>query len=443
LFCGWHILCDTFLSNKESEKMSTEEKHIMNRAFPVNVLAKIPAMVWRSNAAGVHDYFNEYWLNFTGLSLEEALSGDCSTVIHPEDLEHYRETFQTCFPLQQPFQRECRIRRHDGVYCWVLNSGQPFYADNGQFAGYVGCCLDITEKKKADDNLYHLQKMESIGKLSAGIAHEFNNALTVISGDTELLMMKVPDDSSFHSSLKRILSASQRAAKLTRSMLAYSRKQITTPEVVNLNKIVCGLETLLRSSIGKKTHLAIELIEQRLTVFLDVSQVEQVVMNLIANARDASPPEGVVILTTGEVTAVPAHLTQEGQIQASRYAVISVADNGCGMSAKLMENMYDSYFSTKDVGSVGLGLSVVSGLVKQVNGFIACESEVGKGTTFRLYFPIYADQVESETEAAADGAHSSCRGVTPGKAAMLLPGDENFVETDADEGLSRKSKGDD
>jgi hypothetical protein len=380
-------------------KKQTDKKIIASRGFSMDPLTRLPVMIWRTNVAGVHDYFNEYWLNFTGLSLEEALSGAFSEVIHLEDLERYTETVQTAFSLQQPFQLEYRIRRYDGIYCWILNSGQPLFATDGKLEGYVGCCLDVSEKKRADDNLYQLQKMESVGKLSAGIAHEFNNILTVISGGTELLMMKVTDGSTFHSSLKRILSASHRAAKLTSSMLAYSRKQISTPEVINLNDVICGLETLLRSTLGKNAHLVIDFHGPRLSVFLDVSQVEQVVMNLISNASDAVVPEGAIFLSTGEVAEVPAQFMTTGQDQSRRYAVLSIIDNGVGMSAKIMDKMYDPYFSTKDVGSVGLGLSVVYGLVKQMNGFIACESEVGKGTTFRLYFPIYDDQVESATEA--------------------------------------------
>jgi hypothetical protein len=287
---------------------------------------------------------------------------------------------------------------------------------------------DSTEKRKLEGQLRQAQKMEAVGQLTSGIAHDFNNILSAIIGYGNLLQMKLSKDDPFRGFADQILVGADRAANLTRSLLTFSRKQITNLLPVNANELVKNVEKLLQSIIGEDIDFRTALDPGGLMVNTDAGQIEQVLMNLATNARDAMPKGGILSIETGRVGAgevVGAPSAGEG----GPYALISVTDTGVGMDEKTREKIFEPFFTTKDPGrGTGLGLSMVYGIIKQHGGHLHCYSEPGKGTTFKVYLPLVA--------AVEEKARS--RGGAP--VSNELPrGTETVLVAEDDEALRRLS----
>jgi len=264
---------------------------------------------------------------------------------------------------------------------------------------------EIEEKKSLQAQLLHSQKMEAVGTLAGGIAHDFNNILTAIIGYGNVMRMRLADDDPHREYLDHILSASERAANLTRSLLAFSRKQVINTRPVNLNEIIRLIQKLLARLIGEDIELRVALSESDPVVMADSGQLEQVLMNLATNARDAMPGGGCFAVTTELVTVDEQYVSMHGYGEAGRYAVISVSDTGLGMTEETRARIFEPFFSTKEMGKgTGLGLSIVYGIVKAQRGYVNCYSEPGKGTTFKIYLPLTS---------AAIGAESASNAVTP------------------------------
>jgi nitrogen-specific signal transduction histidine kinase len=258
----------------------------------------------------------------------------------------------------------------------------------------IGMNQDITERRHLEEQLRQSQKMEAIGQLAGGIAHDFNNILTAIYGYCNILQMKMGKDAPFRPDIDNIYSAAERAANLTRSLLAFSRKQIMTPRTVNLNDIVMNVGKLLTRIIGEDIRMKTEFKANPLMINADSGQIEQVLMNLSANARDAMPGGGLLTIETDirEIDEGFAHA--HGYGAPGNYAVISVSDTGQGIDDVTAKKIFDPFFTTKEVGKgTGLGLSIVYGVVKQHNGFINVYSEPGKGTAFRVYLPLAGTEI--------------------------------------------------
>jgi two-component system NtrC family sensor kinase len=264
-------------------------------------------------------------------------------------------------------------------------------SDDGGAKGFLVQIEDTTERKELEQQLRQAQKMEDIGKLAGGIAHDFNNIISAISNFAYLLEMKMPEDDPSREYALRIRAASERAGNLTHSLLAFSRKQVLNPRPVNLNEIVDTVEKLLSRLIGEDVELNVFLEEEALTVLADSSQMEQVLMNLATNARDAMPDGGLLNITT--------RLTGSGGATSPdldrRYALVSITDSGVGMDETTREHIFEPFFTTKEVGKgTGLGLSIVYGIVKQHGGFIEVDTEPGEGTTFRIFLPLVDSKIE-------------------------------------------------
>jgi two-component system cell cycle sensor histidine kinase/response regulator CckA len=263
---------------------------------------------------------------------------------------------------------------------------------------------DITERKRAEaeraqleEQLQQSQKMEAVGQLAGGIAHDFNNILTAIIGYGHLVLMNMqgPEQSRHH--MEQILASSERAAGLTQGLLAFSRKQESNPQPVDLNGIVRNMRKFLERIIGEDVEMTLDLEQEGLTVLADTGQMEQVLMNLVTNARDAMPDGGELLVKTGFLAADRRLLHPSRSQQFMQYGYISVADSGAGMDEKIREKIYEPFFTTKEVGQgTGLGLSIAYGIIKQHNGFISVESREREGTTFRVYLPL----IEHETVTA-------------------------------------------
>lgn len=284
---------------------------------------------------------------------------------------------------------EHRIVHKDGTIRWVRNTPVPHYDGHNNLIAYDGLISDITERKKLEEQLRHVQKMEVVGTLTGGIAHDFNNIISAIMGYANVLRMKMKDDDPLLHNIEQILASTERAANLTRSLLAFSRKQIISLKPVNINSIIKHIEKLLKTLIGEDIEFRAELSGRKLTVMADRGQIEQVLINLATNARDAMQNGGVMAIEAKQVELGREYVEKHGYGEPGGYAVVSFTDTGTGIDEKTRERIFDPFFTTKEAGKgTGLGLSIVYGIVKQHGGYIDVESEPGKGTRFDIYLPL-------------------------------------------------------
>jgi len=291
---------------------------------------------------------------------------------------------------------------------------------DGSIVGRVINFRDITEQKNLEHQLRHVQKMEALGTLAGGVAHDFNNILTVIMGYCNLSAAEVAADTQVRQNLNQIMAASERAATLTNSLLAYSRKQTITPRHLDLNQCVLKMEKFLTRLIGEQIDLVAKLGPGQMTVFADSGQLEQVLMNLAANARDAMEGKGCLIIGTGRIHIDRDFVKLHGYGRPGDFALLTVSDTGAGMSETVRDKIFEPFFTTKQAGSgTGLGLSIVYGIVKQHDGYINVYSEPGHGTTFNIYLPL------------GQGAHAS----KPQEQPQLLGGSETVLLAEDDQSV--------
>ncbi|OGU06593.1 MAG: calcium-binding protein [Geobacteraceae bacterium GWC2_58_44] len=659
-----------------TELKQVEQELERSRDFYLTLFDNFPALIWRSGTDSKSDYFNRTWLEFTGRSREQERGTGWAEGVHTEDLDLCMTTYLEAFRARRPFEMEYRLRRHDGAYRWIIDMGRPFNGLDGSFAGYIGTCYDVTDRKEAANKILKLshvieqspnsvviatlagsieyvnpgtseatgyaveelvgqdvtllsppeaayeieralhevvnhgkewrgeiparrkegevfweqvtispirslegkithfvstkeditqrkqfelslreseeryrrlfennphpmwaydletlrflavnhaavlhygysreeflamtindilppqevpalidavatppempeaaslrrhmksdgsvivaevtshllqfsgreaeivqaddvtekiraeeeksalehqlaqsQKMEAIGTLTGGIAHDFNNILTAIVGYATLIQMEIGNENPLHRKVSQILSASERAANLIHSLLAYSRKQPSKTACVGLNSIVAGIEPLLRRVIPENIEFVSRLAEADLTIMADSGQVEQVLMNLIVNARDAMCGGGEMRVATEPITLDRNFITTHGYGSAGSYALLTVSDSGVGMEEKTRNRIFEPFFTTKEVGKgTGLGLAMVYGIVKQHNGFINCYSEPGHGTVFRIYLPL----ADGPVHEAIETAHQDLAG--GGESILLVEDDEVLRE---------------
>lgn len=265
----------------------------------------------------------------------------------------------------------------------------PFLKSDGSIAGSVYVARDITEHKNLQTQLYHSQKMEAIGQIAGGVAHDFNNLLTAIIGFANLAETSMNTDDPNKQYLGHILAAADRAARLTQGLLAFSSRQIVDPHPIDVNDVVRSMEKLLARLITEDIEMKTTLLYTELLVMADSSQIDQILMNLAANARDAMPNGGVLALETGVYAMTDDYVRTHGYGTVGQYAMLAVSDTGAGMDEVTRSRVFEPFFTTKEVGKgTGLGLSIVYGIVKQHNGFINVYSEPGEGTVFKIYFPL-------------------------------------------------------
>ncbi|MBA4349406.1 MAG: hybrid sensor histidine kinase/response regulator, partial [Thermodesulfovibrio sp.] len=289
----------------------------------------------------------------------------------------------------------------------------------------VGIMRDISERKNLEQQFLHTQKMQAIGQLAGGIAHDFNNTLQAIMSIGGLLQIKIKEGDPLREYINDLLAVADRAANLTKSLLAFSRKQIINPMPVNLNDIVKNAEKLISRVIREDIGIKIELFSQSLIIMADYMQIEQVLMNLTTNARDAMPERGSLTIETGLVEMDEEFIKAYAYGKSGRYALMIVTDTGIGMDEKTKEKIFEPFFTTKEVGKgTGLGLSTVYGIIKQHNGYINVYSEKGKGTTFRIYLPIIETKAE---EIKLPKEITEIKELTGGTETILVAEDEEGV----------------
>jgi PAS domain S-box-containing protein len=283
----------------------------------------------------------------------------------------------------------------EGVITWISETKAPIHSPGGETIGLVGIARDVTERvtteanlRRVEEQLRQSQKMEAIGQLAGGVAHDFNNVLSVILGYGEILLEEVPKDDPKHADLSVMVGAAQRAAALTRQLLAFSRRRVVQPDVVDLNTTVWAVDKMLRRIIGEDIDLRTTLASSPATVRADPTQLEQIILNLTVNARDAMPQGGTIEIQTSSIELDEAYAERHVGVSPGTYVLLKVTDTGTGMDADTQKRIFEPFFTTKEVGrGTGLGLSTVYGIVQQCSGHIVLESEVGKGTTFFIYLP--------------------------------------------------------
>ncbi|MGH7230366.1 MAG: ATP-binding protein [Nitrospiraceae bacterium] len=293
----------------------------------------------------------------------------------------------------------------------------------------LGITVDVTARKRAEltlqhteSQLRHAQKMEAVGQLAGGIAHDFNNLLTVISGYSQMLLDRIEPGHSLRQEIEMIKEAGDRAAALTNQLLAFSRKQVLQPKVLNMNAIVENMEKMLRPLIGEHIHLVVTLRHGLGTVHADPSQIEQVIVNLVVNARDAMPHGGKLTIETGDVDGSAIPPGAAGKVEPGSYVMLAVEDTGVGMDAMLQARIFEPFFTTKPFGKgTGLGLSTAYGIVKQSGGLIMIESEVGRGSVFKVFLPCI------ENDAQGIASDEKPRYAPSGSETVLLIEDEEAV----------------
>jgi PAS domain S-box-containing protein len=306
-------------------------------------------------------------------------------------------------------EKSCALARPDGSARQVVLSTEPLSL------GSIPCLLvlieDITEQLKIEAQLRQAQKMEVIGRMAAGIAHEFNNLLTVIQGDVGLLQSANPSQVDRNALLDQIMQASQRAATFTRQLLAFSRKQVLQPRVLNLSEVVSRTKKMLSRLIGEKFEIKVQCESDSVSLWADEGGLEQILLNLVLNARDAMPNGGVVEISSSIVTLSQADAARNPDARPGRFTCMRVKDHGTGMIPQIMARIFDPFFTTKDIGKgTGLGLSTIHGIVKQHEGWVEVASEVGKGSVFEVFIPACDNAPASAKPAEKAAAPSEGKG---------------------------------
>ncbi|MFH1747933.1 MAG: PAS domain S-box protein [Planctomycetota bacterium] len=352
-------------------------------------------------------------------------------LIHPDDQARIANEVERHRTTTEPIQCEYHVKARDGSWRYWSDVGVPVLDEDGKPARWIGGCLDITDRKLAEqeresleNQLRQAQKMEAIGQLAGGVAHDFNNILTAILGNAELsldaLRRKLSADDPALQGLGQIQQSAERAAALTRQLLVFSRRDITQPEELDLDQTLSEMEKMLQRLITEDIALEIVCGARHQYVRADAGQIEQIIMNLVVNARDAMPDGGQLTLETATVMLDEVYVATHAEARQGIHVVLAVSDTGCGMECQVRERAFEPFFTTKPAGQgTGLGLATVYAIVKRAGGHVLVYSEPGQGTTFKVYLPV----IEAPTEVRHEAGGSD----------PLPSGDETILVCEDDE----------
>ena len=358
--------------------------------------------LWDWNVLTGEAYFSPRLKELLGFG-EDELPDHVDSIfsrVHPDEQKLVRAAMQAHLQLRVPYDVEMRLRTKSDHYLWFRSRGQAEWNEQGKAVRMAGATSDITERWKMEEQLRQSQKMEAVGQLAGGVAHDFNNILTVIAGYAAILKMDMLGKKEQMEVVEQIITAAERAAQLTRGLLAFSRKQAIAPRRIDLGEIVQHVEKFLVRIIGEDIQLQTELSSEALPVFVDNSQIEQVLINLAANARDAMTKGGRFTIGTGLRELDESFLLGRQAHPPGRYAVVTVADTGRGMDAETQKRIFEPFFTTKELGKgTGLGMAIVYGIVQQHKGFIELVSKPGEGSTFSVYLPMVDESQSAQFEA--------------------------------------------
>lgn len=397
-------------------------------------------LAWTADPAGNIYWYNERWYDYTGASLEAMRALGWRSVHHPQHVERVTARLMHCFATGSIWEDTFPLRGKDGVYSWFLARALPIRNEHGHITHWLGTHTDITaqvnaedalrelneslelrvaertrelastnellkiemaEREQAEETLRHAQKMDAIGQLTGGIAHDFNNMLTGVLGALDLMQRRIAAGRTgeLDRYINAAMTSANRAAALTHRLLAFSRRQSLNNSAVDVNQMITSMEELLRRTIGESIELCVERSEDLKSTHTDEHQLENALLNLVINARDAMPQGGRLTISSENIAVE----LRSGDVSAGQYVRLSVRDTGSGMSSEVLDRAFDPFFTTKPIGQgTGLGLSMVYGFVKQTGGHVHIDSDEGEGTVVHLYLPCRRDITESNV-AAVDG----------------------------------------
>ncbi len=361
----------------------------------LSAIEQVGEMIVITDPEGTMEYVNPAFERTTGFGREEAV-GKNLRMLHrgQQDDALYRELWET-ISSGRTFQGRMVNRRKDGTSFSEEATISPVTDGAGRIVNYVAVKRDITNDLRLAAELQQAQKMESVGRLAGGVAHDFNNMLGVIIGYVDLALMRVDPADSLHADLIEVQQAANRSADITRQLLAFARKQTIRPEVLDLNETVERMLKMLRRLIGEDIELAWRPKSDLWPVKMDPAQLDQILANLCVNARDAIAGVGSVTIETDNAILHEADCSHHVEAVPGDYVLLTMSDDGCGMVRETQDRLFEPFFTTKELGQgTGLGLATIYGIVKQNNGFIRVLSELGSGTTFRIYLPRHAGAVE-------------------------------------------------
>ena len=389
---------------------------------------------WEWNVQTGETIFNERWAEIIGYTLDEISPLSIETwkkFSDPDDLKASNLLLEKHFRGELDYYEfESRMVHKDGSLIWVLDRGRVMtWSEDGKPLMMMGTHQDITERKRAETEraklevqLQQSQKMESVGRLAGGVAHDFNNMLGVILGHAELALLKIDHSNRCHDNLVEIRKAAERSANLTRQLLAYARKQTITPRAMNLNETISGMLKMLQRLIGENIDLTWQPAADLWQVKADPSQIDQILANLCVNSRDAMEKTGRITIETQNCILDASYCANYQDAIPGEYVRLSVSDDGNGMAKEILANIFEPFYTTKEVGKgTGLGLATVFGIVKQNNGHINVFSEPGQGTTFSIYLPRLAEE-RSQPLSEEDAVP-----LTGGRETILLVEDEPAI----------------
>ncbi len=382
----------------------TERKRLEEELKRLNTAVEQAAeAIIITDTEGLIQYVNPAFEKITGYSRHE-VKGQTPRIMKSgiHDPSFYEQLWKTV-KEGKVWTGRITNKRKDGELIQEDVVISPFLNSSGQLTGFIALKRNVTEEVRLEAQLRHAQKVEVIGQLAGGIAHEFNTILTAIIGYASLIKLKMKGDDPYGPYVEHLLGAADKAASLTRSLLDFGRKQIINPKPVTVNEMVTRVQGLLSRLVSEDIELRMELSAETLVVTADAGQMDQVLMNLVTNARDAMQQGGTLTIRTSKSVIDDKFIMTHGYGQPGTYAVISVSDTGTGMDEKTKEKLFDPFFTTKEVGKgTGLGLSIVYGIIKQHNGFISATSELGRGTTFDTYIPLMQGVLNGSRGDASD-----------------------------------------
>jgi PAS domain S-box-containing protein len=399
---GSYVHVNASVSNDGGELASRLQK----------IASQLPGVVYqyklRPDGTSCLPYASDGIWDVYGLSPED-VRDDATPIlamIHPEDLPSVAASVQASAEKLEPWELEYRVRSRNGELRWLYGNAIPEREPDGSTLWH-GFITDITRRKETErqkaqleEQLRLSQKVESIGRLAGGVAHDFNNLLTSVMGFVELAMSSIERSSPEAEYLDGALESARRGAALTQHLLAFARRRIVRPEVISLNRVLRGLVPMMRRLVGENIELTLQLAPELGRVQVDVGSIEQVIMNLVLNARDAiSPRTGKITIETANAHLDAEYCRTRAETVPGDYAVLGVSDTGVGMASEVQARVFEPFFTTKPVGEgTGLGLSICDGIVKQAGGIISVYSEPGRGSTFRAYLPrVLAEETSAWT----------------------------------------------
>lgn len=401
-----------------------------------DIIASIPGAVWESRVDGdvyhqQSNFVSDYIEKITGYAPNEWLSEPnyWIKILHPDDKEEILEKTEDFLQDKGEGFLEYRFIKKNGEIVWTETQMKAVKNADGEVVSLKGITIDVTERKRAEEalvkseeQLRQSQRLESVGRLAGGIAHDFNNMLTAINGYSELLLRDLKEESSIRQKVLEIKKAGERSASLTQQLLAFSRRQVLKPQMLDINNVITDMSGLLRRLIGEHIYLNIDLSGDECRVEADPGQLSQVIMNLAVNARDAMPKGGDLTIKTENVFLDEEYAATHVPTMPGNYVRLSVSDTGMGVDEEARKHIFEPFYTTKEKGAgTGLGLATVYGIVKQSGGYIWVDSELGKGADFMVFLPqvekvvtISKEKIMSETE-------------LPGNETILLVEDEEAV----------------